>query len=439
MVPVAPHRVPLLGHLPALLRDPLGLLSDARTRGEIVRLDIGRSSLYLLNSARLVHQVQVTNADRFDRGRIFEKSRAFVGQGLATSDGALHLRQRRIIQPAFHRDRITGYAEVIREQTDTLVGQWRPGTTLLFHQEMTNLALTVLTKSIFRSTVGADVAAEVRHSLPIVVDGVLARSLLPDAWEKVPTPGNRRFTSARTRLRAAVRHAIAEHRTAGVDHGDLLSVLVDARDEHGGVAMDDEQVCDEVITILMAGTETTASSLSWLFHELAHRPDLAERLLAEVDGAYADGSPPTDELVGLEFLNQLFAEVTRLYAPVWFLMRRLTAPVRFGETLVPAGAQVVYSPTTLHRDPAHFPDPLRFDPDRWRPERARDVPRSACIPFGAGVHKCIGDGFARTEATIVVSTIASRWILRPAPGPSVRPRARATLRPQSLRLVTVRR
>ncbi|WP_169736710.1 cytochrome P450 [Pseudonocardia spinosispora] len=438
-MPVAPHRVPLLGHLPALLRDPLALLSDATSRGDIVRLAVGRGSLYLLNCPELVRQVQVTDADRFDRGRIFEKARAFVGQGLATSDGALHLRQRRIIQPAFHRDRITAYAEVMREQVESLVGQWQPGRTLAFHQEITDLALAVLTKSIFRSTVGADVVAEVQHALPIVVDGVLARSLLPDAWEKVPTPGNRRFASARTRLRRVVKDAVVAHRAAGVDHGDLLSALVGARDERGDPAMDDDQVRDEVITILMAGTETTASSMSWLFHELTQRPDLEARLRAEVDAAHANGRPTTAELVGLRFLNQLFTEVTRLHAPVWFLMRRVTAPVRFGEVLVPAGAQVVYSPTALHRDPARFPDPLRFDPDRWLPERARDVPRSACIPFGAGVHKCIGDGFARTEAAIAVSTIVSRWTLRPAPGPSVRPRVRATLRPHALRLIAVPR
>ncbi|GAA5153807.1 cytochrome P450 [Pseudonocardia eucalypti] len=417
--------------MPALFHAPMQTLGKARECGDIVRLHLGSERIYLLNSPEFIRRVQVTEADSFDRGRIFEKARMFVGQGLVTTDGAFHLRQRRIMQPLFHRDRVIRHVDVMRERTARMVATWRPGQRLSLDHAATDLALAILTDSIFRSDIGPATMRGVRDSLPTVNGGVLTRALLPDWWQRVPTPGNLRFARARVRLRAAVDAGIEARKASGARPDDLLSALLDARHPDSGEPMSDQQLRDEVITILMAGTETTANTLNWLFYELGRDAGIERRLHAELDSALGGRPVTADDLARLPYLERVIDETTRLYSPVWFLMRRLTAPVDFGGVRLPVGAQVVYSSTALHRDPGIFPDPMRFDPDRWDPERSGRTPRAAFIPFAAGRHRCLGESFAKAEMAVVVATIAAEWRLCHGRR-RLRERALGTLRPSTL-------
>lgn len=437
--PTAPGRLPLLGHALGLLRAPLTTLARARQLGEVVRLQLGPLPAYLVNSPELIQQILVRDSRRFDRGMLFDKASEVVGNGLVTSNGRLHRRQRRAMQPAFRRERLAGYTEVMCEQIHRLVDRWQPGQRLALERECVEMALTVVAKALFNSDAGDRAVTEIQRSLPAIVSGVLVQTVAPSWWGRLPTRGNRRFRQARQRLLTMVDDVIDPYRTDGVDHGDLLSALVAARHEDTGEPMSPEQLRDEVITVLLAGTETTAASLCWLLHELARHPEVTRRVHAEVDAVLA-GQPVTPaHLPRLRYSRQVVSEVLRLHSPAWFILRRATQPVQLGPVTLAPGDEVVYSSTALHRDPAWFERPLEFDPDRWSPERAAELSRQAFLPFGAGPHKCIGDVFAQTELLVALATIGSRWRLEPVPGSRIRLRGRATLRPRTLPMVAWRR
>ncbi|MET8798051.1 cytochrome P450 [Nocardia sp. NPDC004568] len=438
MLPTAPRRVPLLGHIPALLSDPMGLLMDARLSGDVVQLYIGTRRYYLLNSPEFIHQLLVTEAGNVARGRIFEKARVFTGQGLATSDGTTHRKQRRIMQPAFHARRMTGYAEIIQAEAASVASSWTSGQKLALDEELGNLTLAIITRSIFSDDYCEGIVTEVRSLLPNLVKYGFVRTLVPDSWERFPGFGGRQLVAMRSRLENLVREAMSHYRSTGSNRTDLLSMLLDARYEDTGLPMSDDQLCDEVISLLFTGSETVATTLSWLFHELGRNPAVESRLHAELDMALQDGPLTYTDLSKLRYLNLVLNEALRLHSPAWFLMRQLTAPIDFGEFRIPAGAEVVYSSTALHRDPAIYPDPMRFDPDRWTAEKAHPQ-RLTFIPFGMGRHQCLGYQFARTEASIVVAAVASRWHLLPDPRHTVRARALTTLRPNALRVTARRR
>jgi len=233
----------------------------------------------------------------------------------------------------------------------------------------------------------------------------------------------------------ALEELIRTYQADPVDHGDLLSMLVRARDAETGAAMSATQVRDELVTMLVAGTETTGRLLSWLCYELGGNPEVEARLWDEIDTVLA-GRPVTfDDLRELRYTQRLIKEVLRLHNPVWVSMRRTTVPVELGGVRIPANADLFYSPATLHRDPALYPEPLRLDPDRWLPERAGSLPEKGYIPFGNGRHKCLGDHFALTEAAIALTTICARWRLVPVPGHRLREVAWTTVHPKSLPMI----
>jgi cytochrome P450 len=265
----------------------------------------------------------------------------------------------------------------------------------------------------------------------VIIQQGMIRALSPKFVEKLPIPGNRRFDEAITRMQAIVLAVIRDWRAAGVDHGDLLSMLLLA-------GMTDEQARDEVLTLLTAGIETTALALAWTFHELGRNPDVEARVHAEIDEVLG-GRPITGEdLPELVYLRQVVDEVLRHY-PLWMLMRRTLTDVDLGGTRLPEGSEVIVSPHALHHDPASFADPARFDPDRWSPERVKQQPKGAFIPFGAGTRQCVGNVFAQNEIVITVATVAARWRLVPVPGRPVRVKFTSAAYPESLPMTAVRR
>ncbi|UOX88264.1 cytochrome P450 [Amycolatopsis sp. FBCC-B4732] len=430
-VPVAPGRWPFLGHTPALLRQRFAFTSSLHEHGEIVKLYLGPAPTYFVTSPRLAHEVLVTAGPKFRKGAMFDKFRPFVGNGLVLSNGDFHRHQRRLMQPAFHRDRLIAYTEIMRRAAADLADSWRAGEVRKIDEDMQRVAVTIVGEALFSTELGKEAIAEARRSIYLIIQQGMIRALSPKFVEKLPVPGNRRFDEAITRMQAIVLAVIREWRTEGTDHGDLLSTLLLA-------GMTDEQARDEVLTLLTAGIETSALALAWTFHELGRHPEVEARVHAELDEVLG-GRPVTAENLGqLTYLRQVVDEVLRLY-PLWMLMRRTLEEVDLGDVRLPEGAEVIVSPHALHHDPGSFPDPARFDPGRWAPERTAELPKGAFIPFGAGNRQCIGNRFAQNEIVITVATVAAHWRLVPLPNHPVRVKFTSAAYPDSLPMTAVPR
>lgn len=438
-VAVAPGRWPLLGHTVPMLRDPLKLLSSLSSHGDVVRLDFGPMPVYLVTTPELAWRLLAVDAGKFDKGIVFDKMRPLFGDGLATSNGAFNQRQRRMMLPAFQRGRLELYAETAMTRlAGELADSWKPGQVVEFDRRMQDLALTISARTLFSTELGDDVLAEIQRSIPIMLKYVMVRAFSPKFVERLPIPANREFDAAASRLRRVIGDAVFKAREQGGDQGDLLSMLLLAKDDETGERMTDRQVEDEVITILTTGAETTAVALAWFFHEIGRNPDVERRFHAEVD-AVLDGGPARFEHVpNLVYTQRIINEVVRRTPPV-ILMRRAREDVEFGGVRIPAGTEVAVSQHTLHRDPRWFPDPERFDPDRWQSDRAVILPKGAFIPFGAGARLCPGHQFAPTEISLVAATIGARWRLVGVPGVTVYPKIKATMQPNRLPMTALPR
>jgi cytochrome P450 len=437
-VPVAPGRLPLLGHTLPMLRRRWEFTASLRPHGDIVQVDLGTMHTYVVTNPKVVHELLVVKGAQFRKGALFDKFLPIFGNGLATSNGDFHRRQRRMVQPAFHRDRIARYADTMARAVAELTGTWRPGEVRVVEEDAQALAVTIVGQALFSTEMGRLAIDEVRRSMFKVLKYGMIRALSPSFVEKLPLRGNHEFDEAIGRIRAIVLDVVREWRADGTDHGDLLSMLLMAQDAETGSGMSDEQVHDEVMTLLVGGIETTALALAWACHELAKHPEVERRVHAEVDEVLA-GRPPTFADVGkLVYLRQVVNEVLRMY-PVWFLMRRALAPVELGGTTLPAGAEVIFSPHALHHDPESFEDPFRFDPDRWSPERAARIPKGAFVPFGAGTRQCVGNLFAQTEIVIALATVAAHWRLVPLRGKPVRVKFTSAAYPKGLLMTAVPR
>lgn len=436
-VPVAPGRWPVLGHTTALLRRRFGFTEGLHAHGDLVRVYLGMLPMYFVTTPELTHRVLVADSASFGKGAMFDKFRPFVGNGLVNSGGAFHLRQRRLVQPAFHHERIAGYAEKMETAVSRLSDSWRPGEQREINEDMQALAVTIVGEALFGTEFGRTAIEEARHSIPIVIRHGMVRALSPAFVGPLLVRGNRQFDRAVRRMRAVVGGLITEWRASGADRGDLLSMLLMARDEDGE-PMTDQQAYDEVVTLLSAGIETSALALAWLFHEIARHPEVERRVHEEVDQVLSGRRVTADDVPKLTYVQQVINETLRMY-PIWILMRRTLRPVRLGGVGLPAGTEVTISPHALHHDPRLFPDPYRFDPDRWSPDRAAAVPRGAFIPFGAGNRMCVGNAFAQTEMAVTVATIASRWRLVPVPERPLKVKVTSTAYPARLSMTAVPR
>lgn len=436
--PVAPGRLPLLGHALPLWRQPIAFLESLREHGDIVRLDIGTWPVHVLTHPDHVHAVLVQQAQQFDRGRIFDRLRPMFGNGIVTTDGEFHRKQRRMVQPAFHRGHIAEYAEVMCRTAEAMCASWTAGREVSMLTETRRYALSAVAEMTFSGGLSGPAIAEVHRSLPIVLQGMLLRVMMPKSLDRLPIPPNRRFDTAAARLRGIIDQVIARYGAEQEDRHDLLSLLLSSADAETGATMSAEQVRDEVIGIMFAGTETSATTLAWIFHELGRHPEVEERLHAEVDAVVGTRPVRPADLPRLAYTNRVFQEALRLHSPLLFT-RRALAPLTLGGVSIPAGAELAYSPYALHRDPALFRDPTAFDPDRWQ-EDGEDKPRAhRYIPFGAGQHKCIGDSFAVAEILTAVATVASRWRLVPASGVTVRELPAGIPQPSELPMIPVSR
>jgi cytochrome P450 len=399
-----------LGPLLEFRRDPTAFLERiAREHGDVAHFRLGRRRLYLLSQPEHIREVLVTRHRNFIKSYALQRSRVLLGQGLLTSEGELHLRQRRLAQPAFHRERIDGYARVMAAHAARTAAQWQDGQHVDMAEEMGKLTLAIVGKTLFDADV-ADEADELGQALTDAM--VLFRRLtVPfSEWlDRLPLPGTRRFVRARERMDATIYRMIDEHRRAG-DRGDLLSMLLLARDEEAdGVGMTDLQLRDEALTLFLAGHETTANALTWTWYLLARHPEVEQRLHRALDRALAGRDPQPEDLPQLGFARQVLAEAMRLFPPAWVIGRQPLEGFDLGGYHIPAGSIVMMSPWVVQRDARFFPDPLRFEPDRWAPGATAERHRFAYFPFGAGPRKCIGEAFAWTEGTLLLAALAQRW------------------------------
>jgi cytochrome P450 len=422
-----------------LQKDPLAFFERARAEhGDVVRFAFGRERVSLLSHPDLVRDVLLTHAQKFHKGLGLQRAKILLGEGLLTSEDGFHLRQRRLMQPAFHRGRIATYAAAMVDAALATADRWTEGQELDVPAEMARLTLAAVAKTLFDADVeGA--AADIGQALTDAM-GLFGALSLPfgNLVLKLPLPAVRRFRRGRARLDAEVKRILAERRADGRDRGDLLSMLLAARDEDGQ-AMSDVQLRDEAMTLFLAGHETTANALAWAFHLLAENPGVELALHAELTAVLQGRRPGPEDAGRLPVTTGVLSEALRLYPPAYVLGRRALEPVRLSDgTLIPEGGLAVLSPWVVHRDPRWYPQPLRMDPDRWTAEAKAGRHRFAYFPFGAGTRSCIGEAFAWMEGTLMLAVLAGRWRLQSLPGSHVQTYARITLRPRGLRMRTTR-
>ncbi len=437
-LPPGPKGHPILGSLPDLQRDRLGfVVYVARKYGPVTRVRLGTLTLFQVSDPMSIQHVLQDNHRNYSKQSVaFRTIRWIAGNGLFTSDGDFWLRQRRLMQPAFHRQRTAGFGELMTDVAQATVERWAPyarsGQPVDVGHEMMRLTLEVVTRALFQTSVTrADALGDAITVLLGDVTFRFDRPWYPVPW-RVPTARNRRFQQARQMVDRIVQDIIdtrRQQRRAATTTRDLLDMLMDARDEETGQGMTDQQLRDEVVTLMIAGHETTANALTWTFYLISKYPDAARRLRAELDSVLAGRVPTAADLPQLTYTRQVIEETLRLYPPVWITNRQALDEDEIGGYRIPAGADVGVSPYVVHRDPAIWDNPEGFDPDRFTPARAASRPHYAYIPFGGGPRLCIGQGFAMTEATLVLATIAQRYALHLLPGYQAVPLAHATLRP----------
>jgi pentalenene oxygenase len=429
-IPVAPGALPLVGHAVRLLRDPLGFLSAQRGLAPVVALSLGRRECYLVTDPDAAMQVLVSEQDHFDKGGPFmDAARLLVGNGVITCGNEDHRWQRPMVKPAFHRRQVVGHTDVMRRCAVEAAELWTPGREVDLGEAMYRMAALVVARTLVSAPSGRQAAEVMASALPQLLRGLLRRMLLPMPWmHRVPTPANRRFADACAALDAAIIGVIRQYRRTGEDRHDLLSRII-AGDEVNGRRPDDREVRDQVMSILAAGVETTATLLTWTFHVLARHPAEERRLWSEVDTVLNGRHASFDDLGRLPYAKRVLIEVLRLYPPTWMLSRVAVADTTVADVALPRGAEVVISPYALQRDPAVFPAPDAFDPDRWLPDRATARQKQSFLAFGAGRRRCMGELFGMTEATIALATISGTWRLRPVRPDPLRPLPRFLLVP----------
>ena len=422
-------RLPVVGALVGPGRDPLKMLTRmARDYGDIAFFKLGAERCYFVNDPQHVRDVLVTHQRNFTKSRGLERAKKLLGEGLLTAEGATHLRHRRLLQPAFHRDRITAYGNVMVDYAVRARQRWRDGQTIDISKEMMKVTLSIAGKTLFDTDVESS-ADEVGAAVTEVLESFWL-NLLPgaDFLEKLPIPTLQRAHAARRRLDALIYRMIADRRASGGDRGDLLSMLIASQDDEGARGLTDEEIRDEAMTILLAGHETTANALMWTLYLVSQNPSAERKLHDEIDGVLGDSLPTTAHYPQLAYTRRVVTESMRLYPPAWIIGRRAINEYALGEYVVPPRGVIFMSPYVMHRDRRFFNRPDEFDPDRWTPAFESTLPKFAYFPFGGGARQCIGEQFAWMEGVLVLATLAQRWRLQLDPTQRIVPQPLITLR-----------
>jgi cytochrome P450 len=408
-----------------------------KTFGRIAHYRFFGTTIIFINDPDWIQEILINQAGSFIKERTLKRMKILLGEGLITSDDPIHMRQRRIAAPAFHRQRIAGYAEQIVANAAAARDAWSEGQEIDVADEMMHLSLHIVARTLFDTEVTPEVLS-VRDEVNTIMGLYNYLVAFPrlESFLHLPIPGVMQFRRSRARLDAIVTKMIANRRTLPREdleqRGDLLSMLVAARDEGDGSGMDDVQVRDEVLTIFLAGYETVANALTWTWYLLSENPEAAERMYAELREVLDNGARAAtmEDYSRLKYTEMIFAESMRLYPPAWAMGRRSTQPVELGEYRIPPGAHFFFSQYVMHRSAEFWDEPLAFRPERHTAEAKAERPRFVYFPFGGGRRQCIGEGFAWMEGVLSLATIAQRWRLRFVPEYPVVPQAKITLRPK---------
>jgi cytochrome P450 len=426
------------GPPPSLIRSLFGGMQQnpleyftamAQKYGDVSGMRIGKFRSLFINHPDLIEDVLVNNSRKYFKGRILRANKYLFGEGLLTSEGDFWLRQRRLAQPAFHRARVNAYAATMAEYAEQGVATWRHGEQRDIHEEMMQLALRIVSKTLFDADVTRD-AKEIGKTLDVLLQiaANFGRTILVPLW--VPSPRNIRAKLGIKRLERVIYRIIAERRANGRDTGDLLSTLLQAQDEDG-THMNDRQLRDETITLFLAGHETTANTLAWTWWLLAQNPAVEKKFHEELDGVLGGRVPEVDDLPRLSFLGNVLSESLRLYPTAWGMARLAAEEHEIAGYPVRRGYGVAFAQWVIHRDARWFDAPLEFRPERWDNGLAKQLPRFAYFPFGGGPRQCIGNTFALMEASVVLATVGQKFRFQLVANHKVTPLASITLRPKN--------
>lgn len=439
MLPPGPRAL-RIGELGALRRDPLPFFAELRRHGEVASVEVrGPGFLFgrltLVQDPARIKKILVDDDAYFEKPRALKKLQVVLGEGLLTSEGEHHRRQRRLMQPAFHHGAILRYAPAMVAGAAAAEAGWRDGASLDMAGELMRVTLAIAGRTLFGVDVSAE-APEIGAALTLLMEA-FPDMLSPFAplLRLLPTRRNRALSRALERIDATVYRMIEARRAAGELGDDLLGRLL-AAEEEGKAGMSAQQVRDEAVTLFLAGHETTAVALAWTFYLLAQHPAALATLHAELDQVLGGRLPNADDVPRLVYTRRALQEAIRLYPPAHSFGRRVVRDYPLDPYTIPAGRSMLFiCPYLLHRDPRYFPDPLAFRPERWAGDFEASLPRFAYVPFGGGARVCIGAGFAWLEGVLVLATLLRRWSVRLTPGAIVEPLARVTLRPSSLPII----
>ncbi|MEZ3177752.1 cytochrome P450 [Streptomyces pimonensis] len=437
--PVAGGGVPVLGHGWRLARDPLSFMSRLRDHGDVVRLKLGPKTVYAVTTPALTGAVALS-PDYIIAGPLWESLEDLLGkEGVATANGPLHRRQRRTIQPAFKLDAIPAYGPIMAEEAYALVERWRSKEVLDVTAESFRMAVRVTARCLMRGSSMDARAERVCADLATLFSGMYRRMVVPlGPLYRVPLPANREFNRALADLHVLVDEIVADRRASGRKPNDLLTALLEARDENGE-PIGEQEIHDQVVAILTPGSETVGATIMSLLLVLTEHLEVGDRIREEVRTVVGDRPVAFEDVRKLEYTANVVVETLRLYPAVWILTRRAVTDTELGGYRIPEGADLIYSPYAVQRDRRSYERHEEFDPDRWLPERAGNVPRYAMSPFGVGNRKCPSDHFSMAELTLVTAVVASAYRFAHVPGSDLRPRIGITLRPRGLLLRAVPR
>ncbi|MFJ2827525.1 cytochrome P450 [Streptomyces sp. NPDC087263] len=432
--PLAGGGVPGLGHGWKLVRDPLGFLAQLRDHGDVVRLKLGPKTVYAVTTPELTGALAL-NPDYAIGGPLWESLEGLLGKkGVATANGPQHRRQRRTIQPAFRLDVIPEYGPIMEEEARAFAARWEPGGAVDCTSESFRVAVRIAARCLLRGQFMDERAERLSIALATVFRGMYRRMVIPAGpLYRLPLPAYRKFDRALADLHALVDEIIVERRTSGQKPDDLLTALLEAKDDNGD-PIDEQEIHDQVVAILTPGSETIASTVMWLLQVLAAYPEQARRISEEVESVTGGRPVGFGDVRKLSHTNNVVVEAMRLRPAVWILTRRAVTETELGGYRIPAGADIVYSPYAVQRDPLSYERHRDFDPDRWLPERSKDVPKHAMRPFSVGNRKCPSDHFSMAQLTLITATVASRWRFEQVSGSNDATRVGITLRPHRLLL-----
>jgi epi-isozizaene 5-monooxygenase len=437
--PLAGGALPLIGHGLKLVRDPLAFMSSLRAHGDVVRLKLGPKTVYAPTTPALTGALAL-NPDFVIAGPLWESLEGLLGkEGVATANGPTHRRQRRTIQPAFRLDAIPAYGPVMEEEAHALTERWQPGETIDCTSESFRVAVRIAARCLLRGDYMDERAERLCVALATVFRGMYRRMVVPlGPLYRLPLPPNRQFNRALADLHLLVDEIVAERRASGGKPDDLLTALLEAKDENGE-PIGEQEIHDQVVAIVTPGSETVASTIMWLLQVLAEHPEHADKVCAEVESVTGGRPVAFEDVRKLSHTNNVVVEAMRLRPAVWILTRRAVSDTELGGCRIPAGADIVYSPYAIQRDPKSYGRNLEFDPDRWLPDRAKDVPKYAMSPFSVGNRKCPSDHFSMAQLTLITAALSAKYRFEQVAGSNDGTRVGITLRPHKLLLRPVPR